>query len=179
MVKFWLQIFMAIQHSKEIARVAKLQFVAGQARPGPALAGLGISMPEFTRQFNDQTRERGSEVVPVKIFVYKDKSFTFRLYKTPVTHKILQTLNIEKGAKDSKNQVVATLTQAQLREIAEYKMEDLNTTDIKSAMHIVAGSAKNMGIKVADWDAECRERVQKRLVRRKELEEELLNEKNR
>lgn len=139
---------MAIQHSKEIARVAKLQFVAGQARPGPSLAGLGIPMPEFTRQFNDQTKDRGSEVVPVKIFVYKDKSFSFKLYKTPVARKILQTLNLEKGAKDSKNQVVATLTQEQLREIAEYKMEDLNTTNVTNAMHIVAGSARNMGIKV-------------------------------
>lgn len=133
---------------KEVVRVAKLQFIAGQAKPGPALAGLGIAMPEFTKQFNDQTKDRNSEPVPVKIFVYKDKSFSFQLFKAPVSYFLKKAAGIESGAKNAKTDVVGKITQEQLRKITEEKLSDLNTEDVDSAMFIVAGSAKNMGIKI-------------------------------
>lgn len=138
--------------AKEIVRVAKLQFLAGQAKPGPALAGLGIVMPEFTRQFNDQTRDRGSEPVPVAITIYKDKSFDFRLFTAPASYKIMQAAKIQKGSQNSKTQISGTLTLEQLREIAEYKLPDLNTDDLEVAMHTVAGTARNMGVLIEGWD---------------------------
>lgn len=138
--------------AKEIVRVAKLQFNAGQAKPGPALAGLGIVMPEFTRQFNDQTKDRGSEPVPVAITIYKDKSFDFKLFTAPASYKIMQAANISKGSKSSKTDIVATISKEQLKEIAEYKLVDLNTQDLEIAMHTIAGTAKNMGVLIDGWD---------------------------
>lgn len=138
--------------AKEIVRVAKLQFLAGQAKPGPALAGLGIVMPEFTRQFNDQTKDRGSEPVPVAITIYKDKSFDFRLFTAPASYKIMQAAKIQKGSQNSKTQISGTLTLEQLREIAAYKLPDLNTDDLEVAMHTVAGTARNMGVLIEGWD---------------------------
>ncbi|MGV2392454.1 UNVERIFIED_CONTAM: 50S ribosomal protein L11 [Campylobacter lari] len=132
--------------AKEIVRVRKLQFNAGQAKPGPALAGVGINMPEFTRAFNDATRERGSEPVPVQITVYADKSFDFKLFTSPASYKLKQAAKVNKGSSNSRTTIVATITLDQLKEIAEYKMPDLNTKDLHAAMSIVAGTAKNMGI---------------------------------
>lgn len=137
---------------KEIVRVAKLQFNAGQAKPGPALAGVGINMPEFTRAFNDATKDRGSEPVPVKITVYKDKSFDFKLFSSPASYKIKQAARIKNGSANAKTTIVGTIKEQQLREIAEYKLQDLNTDDIHSAMSIIAGTAKNMGILVEGYD---------------------------
>ncbi|UWD34352.1 50S ribosomal protein L11 [Mesomycoplasma molare] len=138
--------------AKEVVRVAKLQFNAGQAKPGPALAGLGIVMPEFTKQFNDQTRDRGSEPVPVAITIYKDKSFDFKLFTSPASYKIKQAAKIESGSSNSKTKIVATITLDQLKEIAEYKLVDLNTDSLDKAMHTIAGTAKNMGVLVEGWD---------------------------
>lgn len=138
--------------AKEIVRVAKLQFNAGQAKPGPALAGLGIVMPEFTKQFNDQTRDRGSEPVPVAITIYKDKSFDFKLFTSPASYKIKQAAKIQTGSSNSKTNIVATITLEQLKEIAEYKLVDLNTKSLDKAMKTVAGTAKNMGVLVEGWD---------------------------
>lgn len=138
--------------AKEIVRVAKLEFNAGQAKPGPELAGLGIVMPEFTKQFNDQTKDRGSEPVPVEITIYKDKSFTFKLFTAPAAYKLKQAAKIERGSANSKTTIVATITKAQLKEIAEYKLVDLNTDDVEMAMRIIAGTAKNMGIVIEGWD---------------------------
>lgn len=137
--------------AKEIVRIAKLEFNAGQAKPGPELAGLGIVMPEFTKQFNDQTKDRGSEPVPVEITIYKDKSFTFKLFTSPAAYKLKQAAKIESGSANSKT-IVATITEAQLREIAEYKLVDLNTDDVNQAMKIIAGTAKNMGIAIEGWN---------------------------
>ena len=134
--------------AKEIVRVAKLEFNAGQAKPGPALAGLGIVMPEFTKQFNDQTKDRGSEPVPVEITIYKDKSFTFRLFTSPASYKLKQAAKIQSGSANSKTTIAATITVDQLREIAEYKLVDLNTDDVEAAMRTIAGTAKNMGIAI-------------------------------
>lgn len=138
--------------AKEIVRVAKLEFNAGQAKPGPELAGLGIVMPEFTKQFNDQTRDRGSEPVPVEITIYKDKSFTFRLFTAPAAYKLLQAAKITKGSGNSKTTIVATISIDQLREIAEYKLVDLNTDNVEAGMRIIAGTARNMGIAIEGWD---------------------------
>ena len=138
--------------AKEIVRIAKLQFNAGQAKPGPELAGLGIVMPDFTRAFNDATKDRGSEPVPVSITVFKDKSFTFKTHTAPASYKLKQAANIKKGSENAKTTKVATVTKDQVREIAEYKMEDLNTTDIEAAIRTIAGTAKNMGILVDGLD---------------------------
>ncbi|TDV24451.1 LSU ribosomal protein L11P [Mycoplasmopsis mustelae] len=137
---------------KEIQRVAKLQFIAGKAKPGPALAGVGVNMPEFTRAFNDATRDRGDEPVPVKITVYKDKSFEFKLFTAPASYKIMQAAKLKSGSKNSKTTIVGTITKEQLKEIAEYKLPDLNTNDIFAAMSIVAGTAKQMGVLIEGWD---------------------------
>lgn len=134
--------------AKQIVRVAKLEFNAGQAKPGPELAGLGIVMPEFTKQFNDQTRDRGSEPVPVEITIFKDKSFTFKLFTAPAAYKLIQAAKIQKGSANSKTTIAGTITVKQLQEIAEYKLVDLNTDDVKQAMKIIAGTAKNMGIAI-------------------------------
>lgn len=137
---------------KEITRVAKLEFNAGQAKPGPELAGLGIVMPEFTRQFNDETRERGSEPVPVTITVFSDKSFTFKTHTSPAAYKLKEAAKIKSGSANAKTTKVATISVDQLRAIAEYKMPDMNTDKVESAMKSVAGTAKNMGILIDGFD---------------------------
>ncbi|EFF41536.1 50S ribosomal protein L11 [Mycoplasmopsis alligatoris] len=137
---------------KEVVRVAKLQFNAGQAKPGPSLAGVGINMPEFTRAFNDATRDRGSEPVPVQITVYKDKSFDFKLYTSPASYKLKEAAKLKAGSANAKTTIVATIKESQLREIAEYKLPDLNTDDVEAAMSTIAGTAKNMGILVEGYD---------------------------
>ncbi|QGZ97834.1 50S ribosomal protein L11 [Mycoplasma sp. NEAQ87857] len=137
---------------KEIQRIAKLQFPAGQAKPGPALAGVGVNMPEFTRAFNDATRDRGNEPVPVQITVYKDKTFEFKLFTAPASYKIKQAAKISSGAANAKTTIVATISRDQLREIAEYKLPDLNTDDIDAAMATIAGTAKQMGVLIEGYD---------------------------
>ena len=137
---------------KEIKRIAKLEFLAGQAKPGPELAGLGIVMPEFTKAFNDETRDRGNEPVPVTITVYTDKSFDFKTHTSPAAYKLKQSAKIQKGSDNSKTTKVATLTKDQIKEIAEYKMPDLNTDNVESAIKMIAGTAKNMGILVEGID---------------------------
>lgn len=145
--------------AKEIAKKAKLQFLAGQAKPGPALAGVGINMPEFTRAFNDQTRDRGSEPVPVLITVYKDKSFDFKLFTAPTSFKIAQAAKIKKGSSKPNKEKVGSITMEQLKEIAEYKMVDMNATTIESAMKQVAGTARNMGVKVEGFEEWLKEGI--------------------
>lgn len=137
---------------KEIKRIAKLQFNAGQSKPGPELAGLGIVMPEFTRAFNDETKDRNGEPVPVTITIYTDKSFTFKTHTAPASYKLLQAAGIKKGSDNAKTTKVATIKKEQIKEIAEYKMEDMNTTDVEAAMRVIAGTAKNMGILIDGMD---------------------------
>jgi len=138
--------------AKKVVKKAKLQFAAGQAKPGPALAGVGINMPEFTKAFNDKTRERGNEPVPVLITVYEDKSFEFKLFTSPTSYKLIEAAKIKKGSGVANKEKVGSITIDQLRAIAEYKLPDLNTTKIDSAMKQVAGTAKNMGITVEGYD---------------------------
>lgn len=138
--------------SKRVARVVKLQFPAGGARPGPALAGVGINMPQFTTAFNDATRERAGDIVPVEITVYEDKSFDFVLKTTPAAVMLKKAAGVQSGAAEPNTQTVGTITVDQLREIAEYKLPDLNANDVDAAMKIVAGTARNMGIEIEGYE---------------------------
>ena len=134
--------------SKKIAKVCKLQFPAGGAKPGPALASAGIQMPAFCTQFNDATKDRMGDIVPVVITAYEDKSFTFVLKTTPASNLLLKAAGVKSGASNAKNGKVGTISVEKLREIAEYKMPDLNANDVDAAMRIIAGTARNMGIVV-------------------------------
>lgn len=138
--------------SKRVAKVVKLQFPAGGARPGPALAGVGINMPQFTTAFNDATRERAGDIVPVEITVYEDKSFDFVLKTTPAAVMLKKAAGVQSGAAEPNTQTVGTITVDQLREIAEYKLPDLNANDVDAAMKIVAGTARNMGIEIEGYE---------------------------
>ena len=136
--------------SKKVARICKLQFVAGQAKPGPALASAGINMPQFCSAFNDATKDRGNDIVPVIITAYEDKSFDFITKTTPAPVLLLKAANVEKGSGTPKTVKVGKITKEDLRKIAEYKMVDLNANDIEAAMKIIAGTALNMGIEVEE-----------------------------
>lgn len=132
---------------KKVAKIAKLQFPAGGAKPGPALASAGINMPQFCSAFNDATRDRAGDMVPVIITAYEDKSFDFVLKTTPAAILIKKAAKISKAGSNQK-QIVGTITADQVREIAEYKMPDLNANSVEAAMRIIAGTARNMGVKV-------------------------------
>ena len=137
---------------KRVAKVCKLQFMAGGARPGPALASAGINMPQFCQAFNDATKDRKGDLVPVIITAYEDKSFDFVLKTTPAANLLKKAAGIDKAASNQKTEVAGTITVDQLREIATYKMPDLNANDVEGAMRIVAGTARNMGIKIEGWN---------------------------
>ena len=132
--------------AKKVAKICKLQFAAGQAKPGPALASAGINMPQFCTAFNDATKDRKGDIVPVVITAYEDKSFDFVIKTAPVAGLLLKEAGIKKGSSNAKTTKVGHISQAQLRKIAEYKLPDLNCNDVEAAMKIVAGSARNMGI---------------------------------
>ena len=135
---------------KKVAKVCKLNFMAGQAKPGPALASAGINMPQFCTQFNDQTKDRMGDIVPVIITAYEDKSFDFVLKTTPAAFLLKKAAGVQKASGTPNSVKAGKITTAQLRAIAEYKMPDLNANDVEAAMRIIAGTAKNMGIEVVD-----------------------------
>lgn len=137
---------------KEVTRIAKLELVGGQAKPGPALASVGINMAEFTKAFNDKTKDRNGDVVPVVITAYKDKSFDFEIKTTPTTILLKKAANIQKGASNAKTTKVATISKEKALEIARYKLVDLNATDEEAALRMVAGTAKQMGIEIEGVD---------------------------
>ncbi|MBS3991413.1 MAG: 50S ribosomal protein L11 [Erysipelothrix sp.] len=132
--------------SKRVVKVVKLQFPAGGARPGPALAGVGVNMPQFCSAFNDATRERVGDVVPVVITAFEDKSFTFELKTSPASVLLKKYAGVKSGSDKAHITKVGKITVDQLREIATYKLPDLNANDVEGAMKIIAGTAKNMGI---------------------------------
>lgn len=136
--------------AKKIAKVVKMELPGGEAKPGPKLASAGIVMPKFCTDFNAKTADRRGEIVPVIITAYEDKSFDYVIKTAPVAGLLLKAAGVKKGAANPKTTVVGTITTAQLKEIAEYKLPDLNANDIEGAMKIVAGSARNMGIKIVD-----------------------------
>ena len=142
---------------KKVTKVCKLQFQAGGAKPGPALASAGINMPQFCTAFNDATKDRKGDIVPVVITAYEDKSFDFVLKTTPAANLLKKAANVQKASGDQKV-VAGTITVDQLKEIAEIKLPDLNAytdlnaNDVEAAMRIVAGTARNMGIKVEGFE---------------------------
>lgn len=138
--------------AKEIVKQIKVQAQGGKATPapplGPVLGQAGINIGEFVNQFNEQTRERMGEVVPVVINVYDDRSFDFVTKTSPASRLILKAIGKDKGSGKNKTSKVGTLTQDQVREIAEAKMQDLSANDIDAAMKIIAGTARSMGVEV-------------------------------
>lgn len=139
---------------KKVVGELKLQIPAGKANPsppvGPALGQRGINIMEFCKAFNEKTKDMGNFNIPVIITVYQDKSFTFITKKPPVTDLIKKAANLQKGSDNPLKNKVAKLSQKQLQEIAEAKMEDLNAVDIEAAKKIVAGSARSMGVEIVD-----------------------------
>ncbi len=130
----------------------KLQIPGGQANPappvGPALGAQGVNIMQFCQQFNAATQDKTGTIIPVEITVYEDKSFTFVLKTPPAAFLIKEKLGIESGSGIPQLRFVGTLTQDQLREIAEVKMPDLNANTIEAAMEIIAGTARSMGVRV-------------------------------
>ncbi|HBD25187.1 MAG: 50S ribosomal protein L11 [Candidatus Zambryskibacteria bacterium RIFOXYD1_FULL_40_13] len=138
--------------AKKITKKLKLVIPAGKATPappvGPALGQAGIAIGEFVKQFNDATAKMIGDVVPVDISVYEDRTFSFVLKTPPASNLILKALGKEKGSGKNAVSKVGSITKAQLKEIAEKKMPDLNANDIEAAMKIVAGSARSMGVEI-------------------------------
>ena len=138
--------------AKEVSGLIKLQIRGGAANPsppvGPALGAKGVNIMEFCKQFNARTQDKAGQVLPVIITVYKDKSFDFIIKTPPVAVQLLQAAKIKKGSPESNRQKVATVNWNQVKEIAEAKMPDLNAFTVESAMKMVAGTARSMGIKI-------------------------------
>ncbi|MCF0166475.1 MAG: 50S ribosomal protein L11 [Bacteroidales bacterium] len=138
--------------AKEIAAFIKLQIKGGAANPsppvGPALGSKGVNIMDFCKQFNARTQDKAGKVLPVIITVYSDKSFTFEVKQSPVAVAIRETAKIAKGSKEPNRSKVGSLTWDQVKAIAEEKMPDLNCFTLKSAMSMVAGTARSMGVKV-------------------------------
>jgi len=138
--------------AKKVKAVIKLQIKAGKANPAPpvgsALGQHGVAIQDFCNQFNEKTREMGDVVVPCIVTVFEDRSFTFITKTPPASFLILKTLGIAKGSGVPNKDKVAKITKAQLKEIAEIKMKDLNAIDIEAAIKIIAGTCRSMGITV-------------------------------
>jgi large subunit ribosomal protein L11 len=138
--------------AKKVLTTIKLQAVGGSASPappvGPALGQHGVNIMEFVKSFNAQTQSDLGTVIPVEITVYEDRSFTFVTKSPPAAVLIKQALSLDKGSAEPNRTKVGRITQAQLREIAEKKMNDLNANDIDQAAKIIAGTARSMGVDV-------------------------------
>ena len=138
--------------AKEIIKKIKLDIEAGKANPAPpvgtVLGPAGINLQEFCTKYNEATRDKMGDIAPVEITIYDDRSFDF-VVKTPPTGFLLKKYaKVKKGSATGNKDVVGSITEAQLREIAETKLPDLNAYDVEAAMKIVAGTAKNMGIEI-------------------------------
>ncbi len=138
--------------AKEISALIKLQVKGGAANPsppiGPALGSKGVNIMEFCKQFNARTQDKTGKIIPVIITVYKDKSFEFITKTPPVAVQLREVAKIKSGSAEPNRKKVATITWAQVREIAESKMPDLNCFTVESAIEMVAGTARSMGIRV-------------------------------
>ena len=140
--------------AKKIIKKVKLQIPAAKATPapplGPALGQAGVNIAEFCQKFNAATQAMLGFTIPAEVTIYKDRSYTFKL-KTPLASELIKkAIGIEKGSGAPNKTKVGKITKAQLKDIAEKKMPDLNTTDIEQAIKIIAGTAKNMGVEVKD-----------------------------
>lgn len=140
--------------AKKLKAIVRLQLKAGKANPappvGPALAGHGINIMAFCKEYNARTSNRAGEVLPAEISIYTDGSFTFVLKSSPASVLLLKAAGIDKGSAQANREKVGKVTRAQLREIAETKMKDLNAIDIEGAMRQIEGTARNMGITIVD-----------------------------
>jgi large subunit ribosomal protein L11 len=140
--------------AKEVTGKIKLQLQAGKANPappvGPALGAHGVNIMEFCKAFNAKTQDKMGFVIPVEITVYKDRSFTFILKTPPASDLIKKAAGIKSGAANSLKEEAGTITRAKVQEIAETKMADLNAANVESAMSMIAGSCRSMGVKVVD-----------------------------
>ena len=138
--------------AKAITKKIKLQIPAGKATPAPpvgtVLGPAGINLQEFCTKFNEATRDKGGDVLPVEISIYEDRTFDFVLKTPPAAFLLKKVAKVKSGA--AKGETVATITKDQLKEVAETKLPDLNAYDVEHAMKIVEGTARNMGIKVEE-----------------------------
>ena len=138
--------------AKEVVKKIKLQIEAGKATPAPpvgtVLGPAGINLGEFCTKFNEASRDKMGDIIPCEVSIYEDRSFDFVLKTPPAASLLLKAANLNKGGVKGANEVVATISKDKLREVAETKLPDLNTSDINAAMRIVAGTARNMGIAV-------------------------------
>jgi large subunit ribosomal protein L11 len=138
--------------AKKIRAIIKLQLDAGMATPappvGPALGQHGANIMAFCKEYNERTRSQQGNIVPVEIIVYEDRSFTFSLKTPPASDLIRKAVGIEKGSPAQKREKVGTITRAQLQQIAETKMKDLNANDIDAAIRMIEGTCESMGVEV-------------------------------
>ena len=160
--------------AKEVVKKINLQIPAGKATPAPpvgtVLGPAGINLQEFCTKYNDATKDKMGDIIPVVISVYDDRSFDFVLKTPPAPALLKKVAGISKGSKKGANEVVATISKEDLRKIAEIKMPDLNARDIDSAMKIVEGTARNMGIAVKGVnDAELAEQAKEAALEEKEM----------
>ncbi len=150
--------------AKEVVKKIKLQIEAGKATPAPpvgtCLGPAGINIQDFCSKFNEQTRDKMGDIVPCEISVYEDRTFDFVIKTAPAGFLLKKAAKIGKGSKKGANEIVATITKEDLRKIAEVKLPDLNAYDVESAMNIIEGTARNMGIAIQGVnDAELAEQA--------------------
>jgi large subunit ribosomal protein L11 len=140
--------------AKKLVAVVKLQLPAGKATPappvGPALGQYGINIMAFVKEYNEKSASQAGSIVPVEISIYSDRSFVARLLTPPAADLLRKAAGIQKGASTPKRTTVGTITRAQLRQIAQQKLPDMNANDIEAAERIIAGTARSMGIKIAE-----------------------------
>lgn len=140
--------------AKNVINVVKLQIPAGKATPappvGPALGQAGINIMGFTKEFNARTADQAGMIIPVVISVYEDRSFTFITKTPPAAVLLKKAAGVQKGSGEPSTKKVATVTKAQVKEIAETKMQDLNAADVEAAMRMIEGTARSMGFVVED-----------------------------
>ena len=140
--------------AKKVEGYIKLQIPAGKATPappvGPALGQHGVNIVEFTKQFNAKTADKGDMIIPVVITVYNDRSFSFITKTPPAAVLIKKAVGLKKGSGEPNKTKVGKITNAQVKEIAETKMKDLNASSVESAMSMIAGTARSMGVEVVD-----------------------------
>jgi large subunit ribosomal protein L11 len=162
--------------AKQVTKKVKLQIPAGKATPAPpvgtVLGPAGINLQEFCTRYNDATRDKMGDILPVEISIYEDRTFDFVIKTPPAAFLLKKVAGVQTGSTKGANQVVATLTEKQIREIAEIKMPDLNAYDVDAAMRIIEGTARNMGIAVKGVnDKEMAEQAAEALEHEKEMSE--------
>ena len=137
---------------RKVKTIVKLQIPAGKANPappiGPALGQHGLNIAEFCQKFNEATKDKGGDVIPVEITIFEDRTFEFKLKTPPVTFLLKKAAGIEKGSGESSRKKVGKVTKSQIEEIARIKLNDLNTNDIEKAKKIIEGTARSMGIEI-------------------------------